>query len=229
MRPLLALAALALPLLVAPPAAAAPVVAAGRTDGYVSTHPGPGRFPIAERGRAAPVVVDPGDHAGVIRVADDLRADLRTVTGVLPGSAPAGRDPIILGTVGKSPLIDRMVAAGRLDVRGLAGRWETTVEQIVDHPLPGVRRAFVIAGSDQRGTIYGAYDLSKRIGVSPWHFWDDVPVRHHDALYALPGRHTQGTPAVKYRGFFINDENPATGTWAPGYFGPGKAPATRTG
>src|SRR3954454_13555272 len=90
--------------------------------------------------------------------------------------------------------------------------------------MPGVRRAFVIAGSDQRGTIYGAYDLSKRIGVSPWYWWDDVPAAHHDALYLRPGRHSQGTPAVKYRGFFINDENPATGTWAPEFFGPGKAP-----
>ncbi|WP_460916456.1 glycosyl hydrolase 115 family protein [Plantactinospora veratri] len=43
----------------------------------------------------------------------------------------------------------------------------------------------------------------------------------------LPGRHSQGTPAVKYRGFFINDENPALGTWAPNFFGPGLAPATR--
>ncbi|WP_199514832.1 glycosyl hydrolase 115 family protein [Nucisporomicrobium flavum] len=229
MRPFLALAALLLPL-VAVPSAASAHGRPGADDlgGYVSTHPGPGRFPIADRGRVAPIVVSAGDHAGVIRVADDLQTDLEKVTGVRPAvghdTLPAGRDPIILGTVGKSPLIDRMVAAGRLDVRGLAGKWETTVEQIVEHPLPGVRRAFVIAGSDQRGTIYGAYDLSKRIGISPWHFWDDVPVRHRDALYALPGRHTQGTPAVKYRGFFINDENPATGTWAPGYFGPGKAP-----
>ena len=81
---------------------------------------------------------------------------------------------------------------------------------MVEHPLPGVRRAFVIAGSDQRGTIFGAYDVSRQIGVSPWYFWDDVPAPHRDALYVLPGRHSQGTPAVKYRGFFINDENPAT-------------------
>ncbi len=86
-----------------------------------------------------------------------------------------------------------------------------------------MRRALVIAGSDQRGTIFGAYDVSKEIGVSPWHFWDDVEPRHVDELFVLPGRHTQGTPKVKYRGFFINDENPATGTWAPEFLGPGHA------
>ncbi|GAA3342145.1 glycosyl hydrolase 115 family protein [Amorphoplanes nipponensis] len=229
MRHLLAVAALAGSFLVATPATAA--VAGGHDedrDSYVATRPGRDRFPLVAAGRAAPLVVSAGDHAGVIRVVDDLQADIAAVTGVTPAvghdRVPAGRDPVLVGTIGKSPLIDRLVAAGKLDVRGIAGRWETTVEQIVDNPLPGVRRAFVIAGSDQRGSIYGAYDLSKRLGVSPWRFFDDVPVRHRDAVYLLPGRHTQGTPAVKYRGFFINDENPATGTWAPRYFGPGKAP-----
>ncbi|RSM58136.1 glycosyl hydrolase [Actinoplanes sp. ATCC 53533] len=231
MKLLLALAALAAPLFVAIPAAAAPHVE--HRDSYVSDRPGHGRFPLVAAGRAAPLVVSAGDHAGVIRVVDDLSADIAAVTGVTPVVAhdrvPGGRDPVLVGTIGKSPLIDRLVAAGKLDVRGIAGEWETTVEQIVENPLPGVRRAFVIAGSDQRGSIYGAYDLSKRLGVSPWRFFDDVPVSHRDAVYLLPGRHTQGTPAVKYRGFFINDENPATGTWAPRYFGPGKAPGFPNG
>jgi hypothetical protein len=224
-RLLLALTALIAPLAVAPAAVAAP---AGPDAGYVVTRTGRGHFPLVAGGRAAPIVVSAGDHAGVLRVAGDLATDLRRATGVQPAvshdAVPAGRDPVIVGTIGRSALIDRIVAAGRLDVTGIRGRWETTVEQVVDHPLPGVRRAFVIAGSDQRGTIYGAYDVSRQIGVSPWHFWDDVPVPHSGALYVRPGRHSQGTPAVKYRGFFINDENPATGTWAPRYFGPGKAP-----
>ncbi|GAA4600884.1 hypothetical protein BJY16_003692 [Actinoplanes octamycinicus] len=191
---------------------------------YISTRPGPGRFPLV----SAPVVTSANDYPGVQRVAGDLRSDLGAATGVTPSAGqdaiPAGRDPIIVGTIGRSTLVDRLIAAGKLDTRGVAGKWETSLQQVVEHPLPGVRRAFVIAGSDQRGTIYGVYDVSRRIGVSPWHFWDDVPVPHADALYALPGRHTQGTPKVKYRGVFINDENPDTGTWAPAFFGPGKAP-----
>jgi len=236
MKALLALLALSAPLFVAVPAAASAgsaAATAGPAANYVSTRSGPGRFPLVARGHAAPIVVSASDWAGVIRVADDLQSDITSVTGVRPvvahDSVPARSTPVIVGTIGKSTLVDDLVARGKLDVRGIAGKWETTVEQVVDHPLPGVRRAFVIAGSDQRGTIYGVYDLSKRIGVSPWHFFDDVPARHSDALYLLPGRHSQGTPAVKYRGFFINDENPATGTWAPGYFGPGKAPGYPNG
>ncbi|NUR87716.1 MAG: glycosyl hydrolase, partial [Nonomuraea sp.] len=153
---------------------------------------GPGRFPLVAAGRAAPIVVSGKDHEGVVRVAGDLQADVERVTGVRPVVAtdevPRQPDVVLVGTIGKSPLIDGLISAGKLDVSGIAGKWETSLEQVVQNPLPGVRRAFVIAGSDQRGTIYGAYDVSKQIGVSPWYWWDDVPARHRDALYVLPGR-----------------------------------------
>lgn len=203
---------------------------AGKEPGsgaYVTGSGGPGRFSLVAAGRAAPIVVSSSDHSGVVRVAGDLQADVERVTGVRPVVAkdqiPRRDDVVIVGTIGKSPLIDGLIGAGKLDVSGIAGKWETSLEQVVRDPMPGVRRAFVIAGSDQRGTIFGVYDVSKEIGVSPWYWWDDVPSRHQDALYVLPGRHTQGTPKVRYRGFFINDENPNLGTWAPKHFGPGKA------
>jgi hypothetical protein len=214
--------------IVTAPAAAAQGGSSAGPESYVSSSPKLGSFPLVADGKAAPIVVDSGDHAGVVRVVHDLQADIKRVTGVQPAVSsgevpPSAQEVVLVGTIGKSPLIDRLVAARKLDVSGLAGKWETTLEQVVSNPLPGVSRAFVIAGSDQRGTIFGAYDVSKQIGVSPWHFWDDVPARHQSALYVLPGRHTQGTPKVKYRGFFINDENPALDRWVPGQFGPGLA------
>lgn len=200
---------------------------------YISFTPVPGGFPLAGDGRAAPILVSDRDWAGVVRVAGDLRDDIQRVTGVRPalsqGTVPKGREITIIGTVGRSPLIDGLIAKGKLDVSSIRGRWETSLQTVVDKPLPGVDRAFVIAGSDQRGTIFGTYDVSRGIGVSPWYWWDDVTPVHRDRIHVRPGRHTQGTPAVKYRGFFINDENPALGTWAPAYFGPGKAPGYENG
>jgi hypothetical protein len=171
----------------------------------------------------APVVVSADDHPGVVRAAGDLRGDIERVTGVRPGRTVA-RFAVLVGTIGRSPLVDGLVKSGKLDVTGVRGRWETSLQTVVDHPMPGVERALVIAGSDPRGTIFGAYDVSYGIGVSPWYWWDDVPPTPRHRVWILPGRHTQGTPTVKYRGIFINDENPALGTWAPEYFGPGKAP-----
>ncbi|MBV9024898.1 MAG: glycosyl hydrolase 115 family protein [Streptomycetaceae bacterium] len=210
------------------PGTGAPPAGSADPGSYISFTPGAGSFPLVHAGRAVPLVVSARDWAGVIRVVGDLQADIERVTGVRPvvsqGALPSVREITIVGTIGRSPLIDRLVATGKLDVSGIAGKWETSLQTVVDAPMPGVDRAFVIAGSDQRGTIFGVYDVTRGIGVSPWYFWDDVQPVRRDGLYVLPGRHTQGTPAVKYRGIFINDENPALGTWAPAYFGPGKAP-----
>ncbi len=195
---------------------------------FIAPYGGAGRFPLVADGRAAALVVNSADYPGVQRAVGDLQNDIASVTGVRPAVStdriPSGALPVLIGTLGHSPLIDGLVAAGRLDVSGVAGRWETSVQQVVANPAPGVARALVIAGSDQRGTIYGIYEVSRQIGVSPWYWWDDVAPLHQDELFVLPGRHSQGTPAVKYRGFFINDENPNLGGWGPAYFGPGLAP-----
>jgi len=89
-----------------------------------------------------------------------------------------------------------------------ARQMESFFLQVVSDPLPNVSSGLVVVGSDKRGTIYGIYDLSEQIGVSPWYWWADVPVRHKDALFVKPGKYRQGEPAVKYRGIFLNDEAP---------------------
>lgn len=182
----------------------------------VVTENGPDRLALIEGGRVATVLADPGDDAGVLRAAADLRADLDRVRG---GPGPT-RDSmaVIAGTIGRNPLIDRLIAEGRLDVTGVTGVWEAFVQQVVDHPAPGVARALVIAGADRRGTIFGIYDLSQAIGVSPWYWWADVSVARRDALYLTPGRRAD-FPRVRYRGIFINDEDPALGDWARATFG----------
>ncbi|MEU6259575.1 glycosyl hydrolase 115 family protein [Streptomyces sp. NPDC047043] len=219
-----------------PNASAATAIAPGHpagTGSYISFAPGSGRFPCVRAGRAAPLVVSGDDWPGVVRVVGDLQADIERVTGVRPavseGAVPERKEIVIVGTIGRSPLVDGLVAAGKLDVSDIEGKWETSLQAVVDRPLPGVDRALVLAGSDQRGTIFAVYDVSRGIGVSPWYWWDDVPPVHRDEIYVLPGRHTQGTPAVKYRGIFINNENPSTGDWAPKVFGPGKDPGQPQG
>jgi len=200
------------------------LMAALAVSEYVSTRGGSGSFPLVSKGKATTLVVSDADHPGVVRVAGDLQADVERVTGVKPAlvnALPADGDVVLIGSLGRSPLVDSLVAAGRLDVKGISGKWETSLTEAV---RTGGRRVLVITGSDPRGTIYGTYDLSRNIGVSPWYWWDDVPVEHHDELHVQAGRHSLGTPFVKYRGIFVNDENPALGTWAPRYFGPGKAP-----
>jgi beta-xylosidase len=184
---------------------------------YIVDSPGADRYELAANGEVAALHLDTGEWPGVIRAANDLKADFGRVTGVeanvFVGSQPATRRIVLIGTLGRSATIDRLVAQGKIDGSALAGKWETFITQVVRDPMPGVDRALVIAGSDKRGTIYGIYDISAQIGVSPWYWWADVAVPRQSSLYVLAGVHTQGTPAVKYRGIFINDEAPAMSGW----------------
>ncbi len=191
---------------------------------YVVNNPAPASFPLVDHGSAAPLLVSDSDWAGVIRATGDLSHDIERVSGVQPAILHRSahlheRHAVIIGTIGKSALIDEMIRRHKLDVTGIAGHWESAVTTIVDHPMRGVSRALVIAGADKRGTIYGIYDISEQIGVSPWYWWADVRISHHDEIFVETGRHIQPVPAVKYRGIFLNDEAPALTGWVNEKFG----------
>jgi hypothetical protein len=120
---------------------------------------------------------------------------------------------VIAGTIGHSQIIDDLIKANKIDVSKVAGQWEAFLTQVVKDPVPGCAQAMVVAGSDPRGTIYGIYDISEQIGVSPWYFWADVPVKKASTIYALPGPKVQASPSIKYRGIFLNDEQPGLSSW----------------
>ncbi len=190
---------------------------------YVGFERCAGCFTVAEGGKLATIVVDSNDYPGVVRVANDLQGDIERVTGrkaaLVNGFGTKTDNVIIVGTLERSAIIKRLVANRKINVSGIRGKWESFFLQVVDHPVRGVSRALVIVGSDKRGTIFGAYDLSEQIGVSPWYWWADVPTTHHDSVYVRAGKFSQGEPAVKYRGIFLNDEAPALTGWVKEKFG----------
>ncbi|MCL4703609.1 glycosyl hydrolase 115 family protein [bacterium] len=190
---------------------------------YILTKNEKGAFALSSSGRSAPFHISSQDFPGVLRVLKHLQSDIARVTNASPDIAmdklPAAKEIVLVGTLGKSPVIDKLVHEKKLDVNGIAGKWETFLIQVIEKPLPNVDRALIIAGSDKRGTIFGMYDLAAQIGVSAWHYWADVPVKKKSEIYVVPGRHTLGEPAVKYRGIFINDENPALLGWVNKTFG----------
>jgi Glycosyl hydrolase family 115/Gylcosyl hydrolase family 115 C-terminal domain len=213
--------------------AAVPTANALGRPPYVALTPAPGAFPLVDAAGAATLVVDAADWPGVIRAVSDLQADVRRVTDRSPAVAdavPAGRPVVIIGTVGRSALIDRLIVERKIDAGGIAGKWESFFLETVADPMPGVSSALVIAGSDKRGTIYGIYDLSEQIGVSPWYWWADVAPAHQDALYVQPGKYQQGEPSIRYRGIFLNDERPDLDYWVRAKYGehptPGGLPGT---
>ena len=132
----------------------------------------------------------------------------------------APRTVVIAAVIGRSPLLDRLAADRKLDLAQLVGAWESFVIATVPQPLPGIDQALVTAGSDRRGAIFGLYELSAMIGVSPWHWWADVTPPKKNRLTAAAGTHRFDPSSVKYRGIFINDEDWGLQPWAAKTFEP---------
>ena len=160
---------------------------------------------------AANIYVHPDDHHQVLRTATDFQDDIERVTGKKPQintTAPNAGTSVIVGSIDKSPVIQSIIAAGKLpEAAAITGKWEAFVIKLVENPVAGVDKALVIAGSDKRGAIFGMFDMSERWGVSPWYWWGDVPVAKSLAIGVPEGFiYSEGEPSVKYRGIFINDE-----------------------
>lgn len=181
-------------------------------------------FTLFADGTTATLVTAPGDAAVCHIAADLLAEDIEQVCGMKPqvtqDSAGLSGSVVFIGTLGKSALIDSLAAAGKLDVSDVSGQWETFVLQVVDHPVDGVEKGLFIVGSDRRGTAFGVFDLSEKMGVSPWYWWADVPVKHRDTIIIRRGRYQEGPPSVKYRGIFINDEDWGLHPWAKNTYAP---------
>jgi len=189
-------------------------------DLKVVTSPVDGCFTIAGATTTdkAIILYDANDAEVVLTVIDCLMSDLKAVTKktfVKYKAEPTSlKNPIIVGTIGQSSHIDQLIAEGKIDVSDVVGKWEAFGMQTVDNPMEGVAKALVIFGAQPRGTAYGMFELSRMIGVSPWIYWADVTPATKTQLYVTPGRHIVGSPSVKFRGIFLNDEDFGLRPWA---------------
>jgi hypothetical protein len=187
--------------------------------GRYPTVTGTSGFPLVSQGQAATLYVDKRDFPLARIAATMLADDVGRVTGVRPEVSlidgkheVRGRAVVVAGTLGHSRLVDGLLAKKKIDVSAIAGKWESFVVCTLKKPLRGVEEAFVVVGSDRRGTAYGLLTLSEKIGVSPWYWWADVKPAHQDNLLIEPGAYCSREPSVRYRGIFINDER--FGGWA---------------
>ena len=188
-------------------------------DNFVTFTNETSSFAIAKEGYVIPIVYDQTDDEGIKIALTSLQEDFQRVCSAKPvvGQNPAD-ECIIVGSL-KSQLIQQLMKSGKIGKKDLQGKNEKYLLQVVDKPMAGISRALVIAGSDKRGTIYGIYELSRQIGVSPWYWWADVPAVKHESIYIKKGIYTDGEPKVAFRGIFINDEWPSFGNWAIEHFG----------
>ncbi len=180
----------------------------------------PERFSVIENGKPVSILADKSDNVGIQIALESLLKDFKAVSGNEAQllEEPSADRLIIIGSM-DSKYISQIIKAKKIDRKELTGKNEKYIMTVVKEPLKGVSEALVIAGSDRRGTIYGIYELSEQIGVSPWYFWADAPIEHRENISIEPGFYTAGEPAVKYRGIFLNDEAPCLTSWVKNHYG----------
>ena len=176
-----------------------------------------GDFPIVGTDANAVFIVDANDAEVVTTVARCVINDIKTITGKQLGmrnTLNSGDLPIIAGTIGQSALLDDLITDGKVDTTGLTGVWEAYALQLVQNPTEGISQALVIMGGTPRGTAYGLFEISRRIGVSPYVWWADVEPAPMSCIFVQGDRTNVEKPSVQYRGLFINDEDWAMLPWA---------------
>lgn len=200
-----------------------PLILFAQADQFVSFSHKEDAFTLVKPFVAAPILIDNNIDSGILKAIVNLSVDIDKVTGVSPilkvDKVSAEETVLLIGIIGKSKYIDDLVKNKKINASELQGKYEKYLIQTVQNPFEGVKEALVIAGSDKRGTIYGIYELSKQIGVSPWYYWADVPIKKQENIYIKRGKYTEGEPAVRYRGIFLNDEAPALSGWSNATFG----------
>ena len=179
-------------------------------------------FAISKDNQPASMLIDPSERKGLKLAVKNLQSDLNKVTGETPSivhTLPKASSLIVVGTLENSTAIKALQKAGKINLQAIQGQWEAYQIQLVSQPFEGVDQALVITGSDMRGAIFGVYELSSAIGVSPWYWWADVPVAEHQDIFVKADTLVVDWPKVKYRGIFLNDEAPALTGWVQENFG----------
>lgn len=169
----------------------------------------------AKRGQACTVYVSEKETEAVRIAAGNLLKDLGRVLGAAGVQETADKAQILIGTIGNSAYIDELVATGKLKLTGMQKQGKLHKEAYLLCVRDG---KLIIAGSDRRGTVYGIYEFCEMLGVSPWYFWADVPVKEKQKIYLEDGWCKADYPSVEYRGIFINDEEELE-AWVKNYMG----------
>lgn len=181
-----------------------------------------GNLVLVDKQQALDIVIDSSELPGVVRAAKNLQSDIEKVTGkqpVLKNTLAGQKQLVLVGTLGSSQLIAQLIANKKLDVSKIQNQWDAFQVVVVDKPFADVERALVIVGANKRGTMYGIYSLSEQIGVSPWYWWADVPVKQKATIFIDKKINVVEIPKVKYRGIFLNDEAPALTNWVTEKYG----------
>jgi hypothetical protein len=169
------------------------------------------------------IYIDDNDFPLVKKSAELLQLDIEMVTGKKPAIvttlSSTSDNIIVVGSLEKSSAITQLIRQKKINTTNITGKWEAYQLQSVRNPFTGYKNGLIITGSDRRGAAYGVVEFSNQMGVSPWYWWADVPVKKKPEIFIRTNIVFNDAPKIKYRGIFINDEAPALSGWTKEKFG----------
>jgi hypothetical protein len=191
------------------------------TKGTAQNNPLP-KFEVFTKVTKASILYDAAGTALDSIAAHSLSEDIFRVTGFKPlvtkNKDKVSGNVIVIGQY-QSALVQSFLDK-KNDFKSFEKQWESYGYKIILKPTSKIAKAFVIAGTDPRGMAFGVFDLSQKIGVSPWYWWADVPTAKQKELVLTQKEFQSKAPSVKFRGIFLNDEDWGLRPWAAKTFEP---------
>lgn len=163
------------------------------------------------------IVYDTNDYKLSEIVANCLADDISLITNYRPKVVTTipnneSKDNIIfIGSINKSKILKDILVKYKINVNEIKDKWECYKIKLVNERR---NKILIIAGSDRRGVAYGVFNISEKIGVSPWYWWADVIPEKRNNLTIQINDTFSNSPSVKYRGIFLNDEDWGLQPWA---------------
>lgn len=172
-------------------------------------------FVLLKEKKAAPIFLEDNGIFGLEKMTGIFAKDINRVSGVTPEIVKElpGDEYVIYVAHCESPYVGKL----GIDISDIKGKREVYGIFLCEN---AGQKILAIIGSDKRGTIYGMFSISEKIGVSPWYYWADAkPEKKEQIILGQEVCTVSKEPSVSYRGFFINDEQPCLGEWAKENYG----------
>ncbi len=166
-------------------------------------------FLIADANQSASIFIDKNTDPLILWAVNELADDVKEITGKRPEIIP-------VQTISKKGIYIGQSSSGlfKSKSKDLSDQWEKFW-------IKKEKENLLVAGSDVRGTVYAIFEITERLGVSPWKWWADVnPIKKEKLALQLPQKGIISSPSVQYRGIFLNDEDWGLEPWAEKTFEP---------
>jgi hypothetical protein len=162
-------------------------------------------FLIADANQSASIYIDKNTAPLIVWAVNELADDVKEITGKRPKiiqTAVFSKRGIYIGQASSGLFKSKNVQ------KELGNQWEK-------FSIKKEKENLIIAGSDVRGTVYAIFEITERLGISPWKWWADVhPIKKENVTLQLPKNGIISSPSVQYRGIFLNDEDWGLQPWA---------------